>query len=110
MDAVVHLLDRDGWKVDDVFVLTADGRRLDPPMSLVAEVGGAAGPGGRTARAGPTTRAWYENPANQRKAAFGVYALLKSGGLKYVGGLVLLVGGGLWAWLRRTPGTARSSS
>jgi hypothetical protein len=107
IDGVVHLLDRDGWKVNDLFFLAVDGRRIDPPLSLAAGVRGAAGPGGRPAPSGQATRAWYENPVNQRVAAGGAVGVLKSGGFKLLGGLVLAVGGGLWAWLRRANAAAR---
>jgi hypothetical protein len=107
IDAVVHLLDRDGWKVNDLIYMAADGRRLDPPVSLAAEVRGAGGPAGRAGPAGQATRAWYENKTNQRAAAFGVLAALKAGGLKYALGVLAVVGGGLWALLRRANGTAR---
>ncbi|OWK35243.1 DUF4339 domain-containing protein [Fimbriiglobus ruber] len=35
-EVVFHLIDEDGWKVDDVVFVTYDGRPLDPPVSLAA--------------------------------------------------------------------------
>ena len=107
IDAVVHMLDRDGWKVNDFLFLAADGQRVDPPLSLAAGIRGPTTPGGRVAPESQATRVWYENPKNQRAAAFGTFALLKGGGLKVVGGVVLVVGGAIWALLRRANGTAR---
>jgi hypothetical protein len=109
IEAVIHLLDWDGWKVNDMIILAADGQRLDAPVSVVADSRGTGGQNSRPTPLGEKTRTWYEDSTNERAAVFGALALLKAGGLKYIGGLLLVIGGGIWAWLRRGIAGPRTS-
>jgi hypothetical protein len=110
IDAVVHMVDRDGWKVNDLLFLAADGQRIDPPLSLTTAVRGAGGPGRGPAPPAQASRSWYDNPVNRKAAVVGTLALIKSGGLKFGWGALLLVGGAIWAAVRRGGGTPRPAA
>jgi hypothetical protein len=115
VEMVVHLVERDWWKVNDLSFLTFDGRVIDPPVSLAAnyrELFGLAPPrplpvkgdpfakGGAPPAGSPPAKAWYETNRGAFLAGKGVLGFLKAGGVKTVGLAILPVGGGLYALVR----------
>jgi hypothetical protein len=123
-EVVVHLVEHDGWKVNDLIYLTFDGRVIDPPLSVAANyrelfnlppAGGGAKPavGTKSTPAAPPARQWYDNRQTAFLAGKGLLGFIKAGGVKAIGVGILAVGGGLYAlyrWVTRIRISVRPES
>lgn len=100
LDGVYHLVKGDGWKIEDMYVLSVDRQPLEQPISLARDYlrlqgQGDAQPAQPASRTGsdqgrPTqAKAWYESRGAQQAAGHGIARFLSSGGGKALG-LILL--------------------
>jgi len=102
VDGVIHLIESDGWKIEDVYFLSIDRQALPQPLSLagnthlLGDPQPGANPQAQPARpqgSSPATmtqaKAWYDNRGVQHAAGRGIAHFLSSGGGKAVGVILL---------------------
>lgn len=100
VDGVIHLIQSDGWKIEDFYILSIDRQQLPEPISLARnpQLLGDSQPGANppnppnrpaTAQGSSTkttqAKAWYEDRAVQYAAGRGLTQFFASGGGKALG-------------------------
>lgn len=98
IDGVIHLIKSDGWKIEDIYLLSADRQPLPEPFSLASSyhlftdqqpaTGQVVQPASRSVNSN-RAKAWYDDPNLKKLGGRATAHWFSSGGGKWLGGLFL---------------------